>query len=266
MEKRHPDRRAEHGTDVRAECHDRVMTDLSTGDLGPDGWPSVPPGVVEHATRQSLVALDRGGADPVGPRMAAYYDVDGNFAGASFAGLLPTDPFDLTATDLHAVSLLSVDIGPGATRRMVQDGPARTAILDRLRAVPIVDLNVATDDDLEALGHFYDEVKIHLGGRDTKASNQWVTASKVCARKRPYLFPVRDSVVSGVLGLTRLSSYKIDLQVFRHLIGDPGVIAACDAAVDAAHEVAGDRRLVIDNDRLRVLDAALWTYGRRLSD
>lgn len=234
----------------------------------PIGWEPVPDGALERARTVALAALDPGGDRPVGARLAGYYDVDGNFAGASFADLGPNDPTDLTATDLHAVSLMSVAIGPGATRRFLGSGAARSALLVALAQVPVVELHVAGPDTLMAMATFYDEVKAHLGEPSTGSSNKWVTASKVCARKRPYLFPVRDSVVCDLLGLTRFSSYEVDWQVLRALIGDPEIIAGCDAAVDASHAVAGERRLVVDRDRLRVLDAALWTFpaskpGRR---
>jgi len=51
--------------------------------------------------------------------------------------MCPNDPNDLTATDLHAVSLLSVTIGPRATRRLLEDGPERTEVLTALRRVPV---------------------------------------------------------------------------------------------------------------------------------
>jgi len=92
-----------------------------------------------------------------------------------------------------------------------------------------------------------------------------VTASILCARKRPYLFPVRDSVVRDFLGLTQYGNYQVDWQVFRAMLGDTTIVRACDTAVAAAYEEAGDRRLAVDRDRLRVLDAALWTYARKFA-
>lgn len=232
----------------------------------PTGWAPVPEEVFEHARAQVLVALDSGGERPVGPRLASYYDRDGNYAGAAFAELLPNDPHDLTATDLHAVSLLSVTVGPGATRRFLDSGPVRSALLAKLADVPEVDLHVAGPDDLLAMAAFYEEVKMHLAEPTTVSSDRWVTASKICARKRPSLFPVRDRVIRDLLGLTRHANYQVDWQVFRALIGDRDIINACDAARTAAHEAADGRRVDIDQERLRVLDAALWTYppkGRR---
>lgn len=244
-----------------------MITEDSPWELVPEGWEPVPEGALEQAKSQALAALAVDGDRPVGSRLAAYYDRDGAFAGASFAELFPNDPYDIAVSDLHAVSLLSVDVGPGATRRFLDDGPVRSALLAALREVPVKELFVAGPDDLRAMAAFYDEVKMHLGEPTAASSDRWVTASKVCARKRPYLFPVRDSVVRDLLGLTRYGEYQIDWQVFRSLSGDPEVVHACDVAVAAAHHAAGDRRLAVDRDRLRVLDAALWTFppkaGRR---
>lgn len=234
----------------------------------PEGWAPVPDGALARAKAQTLAALAPDGPRPVGPRLAAYYALDGDYAGASFAQLFPNDPFDLTATDLHAVSLLSVRVGPGATRRFMSLGPVRSALLAALREVPTVELEVAGADDLAAMARFYDEVKVHLGEPTTASSDRWVTASKICARKRPQLFPVRDSVVRDLLDLTRYGDYQIDWQVFRALVQDPEVTHAIESALHAADQARANRDLVIDLEQLRVLDAALWTFpaskpGRR---
>jgi hypothetical protein len=93
----------------------------------------------------------------------------------------------------------------------------------------------------------------------TRHPDAWVTASKLCARKRPELFPVRDRKVFAYLGLTRNNSYRIAWQVFRHLIGDRDVIAAIDALSDATLADGQGTRLRLDDSRLRLLDAAIWT-------
>jgi hypothetical protein len=72
-------------------------------------------------------------------------------------------------------------------------------------------------------------------------------------------------VVRDFLGLTQYRSYHVDWQVFRAMLGDATIVHACDAAIAAACKVAGNRRLAVDRDRLRVLDVALWTYARKLA-
>lgn len=226
----------------------------------PIGWPELPPKLRDQATDRALKALRLDGVRPAQDRLRFYYDVDGDYAGATFAQLAPIEPDNINATDLHATRLLSVPIGAGATRRFLDDGAARTEVLDALHSLPDRDLLVADPSTLEAMEFFYLAVKTNLSAASTRHPNAWVTASKLCARKRPELFPVRDRKVSAYLGLTRHNSYKIDWQVFRHLIGDRDVITAIDALSDATRAGARGTRLRLDDSRLRLLDAAIWTH------
>ena len=233
----------------------------------PERWEPAPAEVVDHATVRALEALSRGGRWPVVKRLLDYYDPDGDYAGASFAELAPVTPNDITAADLHATRLLSVPLGPGATRRLLSDGPPRSEVLAALRRVPDGDLLVAAPSTLVAMEVLYLAVKTNLSAATVKSPDAWVTASKLCARKRPNLFPVRDNIVRDYLDLTRHKNYQVDWQVYRALIGDHDIIKAVDEAIDeaitGAHQAAGRRRLWLDTSRLRVLDAALWTYARR---
>ena len=106
----------------------------------------------------------------------------------------------------------------------------------------------------------YEAVKQALSANTVKNPNAWVTASKLCARKRPDLFPVRDKEVCDYLGLTQLQNYQVDWQVFRYLMGDRDIVAAIDMMGKAVTAVADGRRLQADHSRLRLLDAAIWTY------
>ncbi|WP_371708456.1 DUF6308 family protein [Nesterenkonia sp. NBAIMH1] len=74
--------------------------------------------------------------------------------------------------------------------------------------------------DSGARCEFYDLVKDSLAKAGTKASSTWVTASKVTARKRPKLFPVRDSEVCKLLGMQDLGDRENDWCVFRELMLD----------------------------------------------
>lgn len=47
------------------------------------------------------------------------------------------------------------------------------------------------------------------------------------------------------------------------LVTDLDVQEACDSAVASAYESADGRSLAIDRNRLRVLDAALWSFPIR---
>ncbi len=152
-----------------------------------------------------------------------YYDPAGGYAGTTFLDL-PNDPGDITATsrrhhgditatDLYALSTLDVRATPRAGRRLLCRGSCRTAVLDAL-ASPVsadIDLRTAGSDTWTAAAKLYEASKPALG------RNPWVTTSRLCARKRPNFFPVRDRVVSErLLGLGR--SYLVDWGVYRHLL------------------------------------------------
>lgn len=115
---------------------------------------------------------------------------------------------------------------------------------------------------MEAMAEFYGSVKRALSDPGVPHSNPWVTASKLCARKRPGLFPVRDTNVCELLGLTGRGrprgNYEIDWLVFQELITTDTIMKAV-GAVQMSIKSLGDEYKV-DQHRLRVLDAALWTY------
>ena len=133
----------------------------------------------------------------------------------------------------------------------------------RLRDLPDCDLANAGSPVLTAMEALYEAVKQALSA-DAVESNAWVTASKLCARKRPDLFPVRDTEVCDYLGLTPWRNYQVDWQIFRSLIGDPDIIAAIDMMSKATVAAAAGRQLQADRSRLRLLDAAIWTYATSL--
>lgn len=224
------------------------------------GWQPPPPGLMADAKQQVMKALRTDGPHGVQDRLTSFYDTDGDYAGASFAQLAPIDPLDITSTDLLATTLLSIRIGPGATRRLLAGSSVRDTLLQKLRDLPDCDLANAGTPALMAMAELYEAVKGVLSAASVKNPNAWVTASKLCARKRPELFPVRDNEVCDYLGLTPSRNYQVDWQVFQRLISDPDVIAAVDTARKATEVAAADRRLQLDQARLRLLDAALWTY------
>lgn len=199
--------------------------------------------------------------------LVRYYRRDLNYAGNSFLAVGHNDPYALTEGDLLAITLLNVEAPPVAVRRFLE--PSRTrGWLHRLLGeehLPIdADLALADARKLEGMSAFDQAVRSSLSPDHVKNPNAWVTASKLCARKRPNLFPVRDRVVCSYLGLP--ATYQTDWQVFRHLIRSDEVRRLLDGLVDAASREVG-----VDvghlNRRLRHLDVILWMHapagGRR---
>lgn len=230
----------------------------------PDGWQLPPPRLVANAKQKVMDALRTDGPHAAQGRLARFYDTDGDYAGASFAQLGPIDRMDITPTDVLATTLLSVRIGPAATRRLLGDGSTRDAVLRKLRDLPNCDLASAGIPELTAMAELYEAVKRALSADTVRNPNAWVTASKLCARKRPDLFPVRDKEVCDYLSLTPLRNYQVDWQVFRSLISDSDINAAIDVVGKATVAVANQRRLQADQSRLRLLDAAVWTFAMSL--
>jgi hypothetical protein len=230
----------------------------------PDGWQLPPPDLLVHAKDRAMRALQGDGLHPAQDRLARFYDTDGDYAGASFVQLQPIDPMNIGASDVLATTLLSVHIGAGAIRRILHDSATRDSLLRKLKDTPNSELGSAGIPELTAMAELYEGIKRALSADTVKNPNAWVTASKLCARKRPRLFPVRDSDVCDYLGLTAYKNYQVDWQVFRSLIADQDVIAAIDGISEATKAAAVQRRLQLDHPRLRLLDAAIWTYAKAL--
>jgi hypothetical protein len=182
-----------------------------------------------------------------------YYDPTNGYAGSTFLNLEPNDPRDLTATDLYALSLLDVRATPLAGRRLLQPGDHRERVLTALASPDLpasANLLTATPATFDAAETLY------LAVRDALGQKPWVTASKLCARKRPHFFPVRDSVVTQlVLGLGQY--YLVDWKVYRHLLSDQELMAELGAVTARASELS-DRPDGIADPPLRVLDVLLW--------
>lgn len=220
----------------------------------PDGWLPVPPEALETA----LAVIHRPLEPAVAvPRLTEYYRSDGNYAGATFVEVSPVDAGQFTAADLFAITLLSVDApGPRVARQILDPGATRSQLVGLLCSPELageVDLAETDNAELHAMEALYAAVKRTLG------SNPWVTAGKLCARKRPRLFPVRDALVCAALGLSRYRSYQIDWQVYRAAMRDPQILAALHAVHDQA---AATPQVHPDPVPLRWLDVVLWMQAK----
>ncbi len=121
-------------------------------------------------------------------------------------------------------------------------------------------LSLADAASLEAMAAFHRALKPALSATESATANPCVTVSKLSARKRPDLFPVRDSVVCALLGIGK--NYEVDWQVYRRLLQDDDIRRSLDQIVDNAAAIPG-----VDvgspTARLRHLDVVLWMHARR---
>lgn len=189
--------------------------------------------------------------------LASYYKSDSNYAGSTFLCLEPNDPMRVIAADLLAVTTLSVSIHPRAIRSFEENAgllASQLADLDPAWRIEEIDPGRAA----VPMSRLYETVKKCLTRAGAKRTNAWVTASKICARKRPDLFPVRDNIVLELLGLPK--NYPVDWPVFQAVMASSDLMAQLDARVLAASSVEG---VVIGDpgNRLRHLDVVLWMHA-----
>ncbi len=229
----------------------------------PAGWEVAAPERLARGVDIAQSVLDRPG---VVDDVAAYYQRESNYAGATYLDLDPADPYAFTSGDLLAVTLLSVTVEPQAVRLLLEMTATNRALRHLLTedVLPLdADLAVAGEDALLAMAGLHEATKGALSPSHVKNGNRWVTASKLCARKRPDLFPVRDSVVCGLLELSgKHHNYQVDWQAYRAIIQNDEVRRRIDAVVDAASSREGVN-IGHPNRRLRHLDVALWMHARR---
>ena len=145
-----------------------------------------------------------------------------------------------------------------AARLLTGDGDTKAAVSSALAALPRGPLEEVDAEGFAAMEVLYLHVKRSLAKASAKSSNPWVVASKLCARKRPDLFPVRDNVVCRLLDVQRARNFRVDWLVFQALMNDREVREALSTVRSAVEAHATDS-VVLDSEDLRVLDAALWT-------
>ena len=238
------------------------MTDQRFQEI-PDGWQAATPEQLDTGLRRTLDAL---AGDAVVEDVARYYDRESNYAGATFLDLDPVDPYAVTSGDLLAITLLSVQAEPQSVRRLLEMTATNREMRHLLTEehLPLdADLAMADAATLEAMAALHQAAKRALSLDGSANKNPWVTVSKLTARKRPDLFPVRDSVVCKYLGLQDgRQNYEVDWQVFRHIIQNDEVRSRLDAIVDEAATRPGVN-IGHPNRRLRHLDVVLWMANRR---
>lgn len=227
---------------------------------------------LEGQTRETAVGQVRsalaGTPDSLADRVQHYYSPSRNFAGALLHQLEPNPTEDIVAAGLLAVGMLSMKIQPAQARALLlTSGRKRTDVLTLLRAIPfglpITSLDSQDPVVNNALGHMWDlqDTLRSLMDDQISGSNTWVFAAKLCARKRPYLFPVRDRVVCRYLAAgARLKrgqgpgNFSIDLQLFAYLMSLEDIAKQLAELRCALHE----RSYFPDPSDLRLLDVVLW--------
>lgn len=195
-------------------------------------------------------------------RLARYYTADANFAGATFVGHGESDPETVDERDLLAVTLLDVKVPPRTVRALLQPGPTRDKVRELLAAdsiPPDACLWEVTADLLARMTELYELLRALVPPTRERYQVNWATAAKLCARKRPNLFPVRDEVICRYLRLWP-SRYQIDWQVFAWVIGHDDVRDQLRRLAEQAATVS-QADLGDPDALLRHLDVAVWMHA-----
>lgn len=233
----------------------------------PRGWEPVEDSMFVTALVQAEKAFTGGGdsVDHAVQNLIAYYDPAGRYAGATFLDVDGYDDYAITAADLWAVTTLSMEVPPQAGRALMTPGALRTIVNGKLRHLPpSLPLSEVQPQHLDHMYDLYTAIRTMLPALGKRETDQWVMASKVCARKRPMLFPVRDAKVCTYLADShlmgnkagRLGSFGRDIQVFAYLSTHPGVRHWINVVRDEVLEQ--HPTWVVDWSDLRILDIVLW--------
>lgn len=185
-------------------------------------------------------AIDDAVAAPcVRALVAAYYDPDGPFAGATFDGVARTPEDTVVIEDLLAVTALNVRWSPLTVRRLLEPGVTSGTVNALLAGVPAtVPLWPADDAHTTA-------VRALRGELLRLPDVGWVSAYKLAARKRPLIVPVYDSVVRTWLGAPAV-------------LLEPLAAALRDDRRRARIDRLGDGLPGPRPSTLRLLDVAVW--------
>lgn len=213
---------------------------------------------VDRFASRLLQGLESALAAPTGRKLTDYLaDAESGpvFAGARFDTYAPSDPGRIEPSDVVALSFLSITIGIGSTltpSTILELDANSELTTELLKSVP-------TGRPLESLSA--EEFIEHLGP-DSSATELYdlirslgvgpVTTHKLMARKRPELFPIRDSVVESIVGAEQ-SWWE---PWWKALTAEPRIISV----IDELRSAAGTRADHLS--RLRVADIALWMSAR----
>ncbi len=241
----------------------------------PNGWAALDAPTRQRAYERTLEAFGLIEGEPRGSlpdavlrRVVAYYDPEGAYAGSLFESVEPNDPWDVEAADLWAVSTLSMKVPPLTGRRLLAPGALRSNITRQLRLLePTRSITDLTPDVLNTMWDLYDCFRTVMSTDET-TSNWWVFGSKLSARKRPLLFPVRDSLVCRYLTdwnnlgdkEGQLGRFSRDIQVFAYLMTSDAVRQALETLRTGLADTHVAAHL--DWSDLRLLDVALWTAAK----
>lgn len=176
------------------------------------------------------------------PYTGAHFETIGHSSG------LPTEPTSITALDLVAVSMLSVNVPASASIRILGEDSAHISAL--LSHVPPELALVDASPDYFLPDHPIGELWALLRSYDNVGPT---ITSKLLARKRPLLVPIYDEVVRHQYGIRDSRGFWAAMQrtideynLWEHAI--------------TLRKLAGLSSIV---SPLRIIDIVVWMSGQR---
>jgi len=169
------------------------------------------------------------------------------------------DPNRITATDLVAVSMLSVDVPAQASVGILETHAEKiSGLLSEIPAgLKFEDLTAEEFDRHLTEGSPADKLWALLRQHEDPWAIGQTKASKIMARKRPELIPVYDSVVKAVTGIKGSGEqWSVWYSAFHDGTSEATEFVDKLRAIRAE---SGQQHLSL----LRVLDIALWKQGKR---
>ena len=177
--------------------------------------------------------------------------------GFHFDRIRDTNPFAITARDIVAVSMLSVDV-PASVSVWLLEGKGAEVTSELLGAMRPADAKI-WDDDVElqkdsAAWKLWSEVDAQRGMGATKTS-------KLLAAKRPHLLPVIDDVVRDALfaGQRRADVERDYWDLWREVLRGPDGVELRNAVQEVRRDAGYDESTSV----LRIIDIVVWSLNRK---
>ena len=165
------------------------------------------------------------------------------FTGSSFETFCGKEPDNFTAQDIVAVSMLSVNIPPSASRWILGDGKKKlNLLLQEIDQKLSIDSPEADLTKGSTAWELWKSIHVLWGVGETKAS-------KLLATKRPFLFPIYDQHVAKALQLSPEKYWQPWQEFMRSRNGEKAskMIGQIAQSLDKPHL-----------STLRLLDIVIW--------
>ena len=172
-------------------------------------------------------------------------DFGSGFAGLTFDRLAPNESDHWNAADLVAVTLLDVRVRPSGVRALLEH---QSNDFNEMLSAIRTDIELWSDST-NARADALDKARALYTRLEKLSGVGPVTASKLLARKRPRLVPIRDRVINKRLGL------ELGDEFWRPL----GEVLARNDRVARIRDMLPPGHSELSE--LRALDVALWMLG-----